>query len=139
MPNGDGTIFFDAPLEGITPAGLMTFTAQDGAVWYTTDEAPQNRKINADGHGWLAYSADGLLLIKQFDDLDASAPAPGEAEIQVYVNRGKSYIELESQGAYATLAPGEQLSWTVRWMLLPVKNGTKQAQLLKTVKKALKH
>ena len=140
VPNDNGLIFFDAPVEAITPAGLMDFKAQSGAVWYNTDETNQNRKINADGHGWLAYlSNDGLLLIKQFDDLDASAPAPGEAEIQVYVNRGKSYIELESQGAYTTLAPGQELTWTVRWMLVPVKSGTKQAKLLKTVKKALKH
>ena len=140
VPNDNGLIFFDAPVEAITPAGLMDFKAQAGAAWYNTDETNQNRKINADGHGWLAYlSNEGLLLIKQFDDLDASAPAPGEAEIQVYVNRGKSYIELESQGAYTTLAPGQELTWTVRWMLVPVKSGTKQAKLLKTVKKALKH
>jgi hypothetical protein len=143
VPNDDGLIFFDAPVEAITPAGLMDFKAEGGAVWYSTDETNQNRKVNADGHGWLAYLASptggGLLLIKQFDDLDASAPAPGEAEIQVYVNRGKSYIELESQGAYTTLAPGQELTWTVRWMLVPVKSGTKQAKLLKTVKKALKH
>ena len=162
VPNDNGLIFFDAPVEAITPAGLMDFKAQSGAVWYNTDETNQNRKINADGHGWLAYLASptggglegwggkeasptggglegALLLIKQFDDLDASEPAPGEAEIQVYVNRGKSYIELESQGAYTTLAPGQELTWTVRWMLVPVKSGTKQAKLLKTVKKALKH
>ena len=138
VPNADGIIFFDAPLEGITPAGLMDFKAANGASWYKTDEAPQNRKINADGKGWLAYSADGLLLIKQFEDLNAEAPAPGEAEIQVYVNRGKSYIELESQGAYTTLAPGEQLSWTVRWYLVPVKEGPQPSKtLLSTVKKQL--
>lgn len=140
VPNDGGIIFFDAPVDGITPAGLMTFTAQDGAAWYATDEAPQNRKVNADGHGWLAYSHDGLLLIKQFDDLEASAPAPGEAEIQVYVNRGKTYIELESQGAYTTLAPGQELTWTVRWYLLPVDDAAQpSAKLVKTVKKQLKH
>jgi len=46
--------------------------------------------------------------------------APGEAEIQVYVNQGKTYIEIESQGAYTALAPGESLSWTVRWYLKSV-------------------
>ena len=140
VPNEGGIIFFDAPVEGITPAGLMTFTAQNGAAWYVTDEAPQNRKINADGRGWLAYlSSDGLLLLKQFEDLTPEAPAPGEAEIQVYMNRGKSYIELESQGAYTTLAPGQELTWTVRWKLLPVKSQPQpSAKLMKTVKKQLK-
>ena len=139
VPNADGLIFFDAPLDGITPAGLMNFTAQDGAVWFNTDEAPQNRKINADGTGWLAYANNGLLLIKQFEDLKADAPAPDEAEIQVYLNRGKTYIELESQGAYTTLTPGEQLSWTVRWYLIPVSGETQpSATLVKAVKDTLR-
>ena len=118
VPN-DGIIFFDAPLDGITPAGLMNFTSAHGLSWYVADEAPQNRKVNADGKGWLAYCAKGLLLVKQFQDLDASQPAPNEAEIQVYVNMRKTYIEIESQGAYTEPKPGEQLQWTVRWYLLP--------------------
>ena len=126
----DGVIFFDAPTDGITPAGLMNFEGKYGAAWYKADEAPQNRKINADGHGWLAYCAKGLLLVKQFDDLEASQPAPDEAEIQVYVNQRKTYIELESQGAYATLQPGEQLSWTVRWYLLPVAESAEPSETL---------
>ena len=134
VPN-DGIIFFDAPLEGITPAGLLPMKAEHGAVWYTVDEANENRKINADGKGWLAYCAKGLLLVKKFQDLKAEEPAPGEAEIQVYVNRGKSYIEIESQGAYTTLKPKEELTWTVRWYLKPVQEEpVPSAALLKKVK-----
>ena len=136
VENNGGVIFFDAPLDGITPANLMSFTTANGAVWYQPDEAPQNRKINADGKGWLGYCNNGLLLVKKFQDLKPSEPAPDEAEIQVYVNRGKSYIELESQGAYTSLAPGAQLSWKVKWFLLPVANGTQpSADLVKTIKK----
>ena len=136
VSNDGGVIFFDAPLNGITPAGLMNFKAQDGVVWYQPDEANENRKINADGKGWLAYCNKGLLLVKKFQDLKPGEPAPDEAEIQVYVNRGKSYIELESQGAYTKLAPGEKLTWTVRWYLLPY-NGDAQPSkaLLGKVKK----
>ena len=119
VQNEGGLIFFEAPVEGITPAGLMNFKEAFGAAWYQTDETNENRKINADGKGWLAYCCNGLLLVKRFDDLDASQPAPDEAEIQVYVNRGKAHIELESQGAYTTLKPKAQLSWTVRWYLQP--------------------
>ena len=113
VPNADGQIFFEA-VDSIWPAGLMTFEKTNGASWYKTDEAQQNRKVNADARGWLAYAADGLLLVKRFQDLKNNEPAPGEAEVQVYVNRGKSYIELESQGAYTLLQPGESLQWTVR-------------------------
>jgi hypothetical protein len=137
VPN-DGWIFFDASVAGITPAGLMPFTASEGAAWYKTDTANENRKINADGKGWLAYLNNGLLLVKQFEDLSVDAPAPGEAEIQVYVNRGKTYIELESQGAYVTLAPGERLTWSVRWHLQPYSGEAPSKKALKAVKKLLK-
>ena len=119
VQNEGGLIFFDAPVDGIWPAGLMDFKAQHGLAWYQTDETNENRKVNADGKGWLAYCAKGLLLVKRFDDLTPEQPAPGEAEIQVYVNRGKAHIELESQGAYQLLQPKESLTWTVRWYLLP--------------------
>ena len=120
VPNA-GVIKFDAPVESIWPAGLMNFVQKDGVACYAADEAQQNRKVNADGKGWLSYENNGLVLTKKFADLKADEPAPGEAEIQVYVNRGKTYIELESQGAYTTLAPGAELSWTVRWYLQPAK------------------
>ncbi len=129
VPN-EGLIFFDAPVEGITPEGLIPFKTEHGAVWYQTDEANENRKVNADGKGWLAYANNGLLLVKRFEDLTPLQPAPGEAEIQVYVNSGKTYIELESQGAYTTLKPKEQLSWTVRWYLLPIEGGTSPSEYL---------
>ena len=138
VPNDGGIIFFDAPVDGITPADLMAFTEANGAVWYKTDEANANRKINADGKGWLAFFNKGLLLLKKFEDLEPSQPAPDEAEIQVYVNRGKTYIELESQGAYTTLQPHGELQWTVRWYLVPVKEEAQpSARLMKAVKKLL--
>ncbi len=129
VPNDASLIFFDAPADSIWPAGLMNFQSANGVSWYQPDEANDNRKVNADGQGWLAYcnKGNGLLLVKRFDNLDASQPAPGEAEIQVYVNRGKTYIELESQGAYTTLKPKEQLSWTVRWYLQPCEPESSEA------------
>ena len=134
-----GLIFFDAPVEGITPAGLIPFKAQEGASWYSFEQAPQNRKINSDGKGWLAYAANGLLMIKKFDDLTPSQPAPDEAEIQVYVNQGKTYIELESQGEYKTLAPGEGLTWVVDWYLIPLKDeAVPSKKLLDLVRKTIK-
>ena len=119
VENEGGLIFFDAPVADIWPAGLMDFKAEHGLAWYQTDQTNENRKVNADGKGWLAYCSRGLLLVKRFDDLTPEQPAPDEAEVQVYVNRGKAHIELESQGAYQLLQPQESLSWTVRWYLVP--------------------
>ena len=121
--NGDGIIFFEAVGDSVWPADLMSFHSTSGVVWYLTDEAPQNRKVNADGRGWLGYYANNLALVKKFTDLKANEPAPGEAEVQVYVNRGRTYIELESQGAYTLLQPGEELTWAVRWYVVPIDGG----------------
>ena len=132
-------IFFDAPVEGITPAGLIPFKAEAGASWYSFEQAPQNRKINSDGKGWLAYAAGNLLMIKKFADITPDQPAPDEAEIQVYVNQGKTYIELESQGEYKTLQPGESLTWEVKWYLIPLKDvPAPSKKLLKFVRKTIK-
>ncbi len=134
-----GLIFFDAPVAGITPAELMPFEEKFGASWYNPDFTGENRKINSDSKGWLAYAANGYLMIKKFDDITLSQPAPEEAEIQIYVNAGKTYIELESQGAYKTLAPDEQLTWNVDWYLIPLKkDATPSKDLLKLVRKTIK-
>ena len=139
VQNGDGLIFFDADVAKITPPNLMDFKEEYGAAWYQPDVTNQNRKINADGKGWLAYATNGLLLVKKFQDLEPSQPAPNEAEIQVYVNRGKAHIELESQGAYTTLEPGKSLTWTVRWYLVPFDGAiTPSKALLKKLKKLVK-
>jgi hypothetical protein len=135
----EGLIFFDAPVESITPANLIPFKGEAGASWYNFETGAQNRKINADGKGWLAYAANGLLMIKKFDDLTSSQPAPDEAEIQVYVNQGKTYIELESQGEYKTLAPGGSLTWVVDWYLIPLKDKAEPSKkLLDLVRSTIK-
>lgn len=131
----NGTVFFDSPVEGIWPSDLMNFKAEQGVAWYTIDQADQNRKVNADGQGWLAFANDSLLMIKKFQNIDPKQPAPEEAEIQVYVNRGKSYVELESQGAYTTLQPKESFTWTVRWFLVEKNPQATSAELLDLVKK----
>ena len=136
VPNG-GIRFFDA--KEVTPANnmeTMPFVYEKKAAWYTLDESRKNRKINADGKGWLAFCDNGLLFVKKFPDLKPAEPAPAEAEIQIYVNTGKTFVEIEEQGAYTTLNAGEELSWTVRWYLEPTDLPTEPSKAL--LKKALK-
>ena len=119
VPNG-GLIFFEAKeVEGANGMATIPFEFKHRAAWYTLDEAGENRKVNADGRGWLAFTDGGLMLVKKFPDLKPSEPAPREAEIQIYVNTGKTFVEIEQQGAYTTLQPGGRLDWTVRWYLVP--------------------
>ena len=137
VPN-DGVLFFVAP--AVEPANNMVglpFEFTQGAAWYVMDEARENRKINADGRGWLAYCAKGLLFVKKFQDLKAGQAAPAEAEIQAYANPGKTFVEIEEQGAYTTLAPGASVSWTVRWSV--VKTELEPAPSKALLKLAKKH
>lgn len=103
VPN-EGMIFFDAP--AVVPADLISLTQQYKTLWYQTDAREANRKINANGKGWLAYTTNGLLLVKKFPDLDASQAAPGES-----------------------------LSYTVRWYLMPANSDpTPSRQLISKVR-----
>ena len=116
VPNG-GFLEFDAKPEGVTPADLMKVTFDDGMATLEVDVANENRKINVDGKGWLTFRDNGLIMTKRFSDIAPEEAAPGEAEIQVYINGRKTFVEIEAQGPYTDLEPGGQLDWTVRWYL----------------------
>ena len=136
VPNG-GMVFFQA--KETVPANRMKglpFTFEKGAAWFVMDEDRANRKINADGKGWLAFCDNGLMFVKKFQDLDPSQPAPAEAEIQIYANPGKTYVEIEEQGAYTKLEPGDVLSWSVTWYLFPFETEAEPSKA--ALKKALK-
>ena len=48
-------------------------------------------------------------------------------------------VEIEEQGAYTTLQPGEEVDWTVRWYLVPTDLPAEPSKaLLKKVRAILK-
>ena len=84
---------------------------QPGAV---TD----HQKLFADGReGWLAHVDGDALLVKTFAVVPRDAHAPGEAQIEIYATPAHSYVEVEAQGPYETIAPGAALSWRVVWLV----------------------
>ncbi len=113
--------------NGLTffPTGMRTVNTQLQVVtmgrvsWYDHDPsaiAMGGQKFTGDGSGgWLAHVAGDKLLLKTFEDVapDRQAPAP-EAEIEIYAASG--YVEIEPQGPYTQLMPGQSVSWTVRWL-----------------------
>jgi hypothetical protein len=113
FPMGEGS-----PSKG--PQELLRLHILDGVAWFAYDAraVSSDQKVFADGgEGWIAHAAGDLLLVKAFADISAKQAAPGEAEIEIYTDAGKSYIEVENQGAYVSLAPGAVMTWTVRWFL----------------------
>lgn len=120
----------------------MASHAELGVTWCSPAETSGEGKLFADGAGgYLAYARGDRVLVKQFQDQPASAAAPGEAEIELYVNPDHSYVEVENQGAYTSIAPGQSVSWRVVWYVrkLPaaVSPSTSHADLVAFVVKTL--
>lgn len=103
---------------GGAPYGSQPLKSQTGQghTWCDPTQTEGEGKLFADGAGgYLAYLVGDRLLIKQFQDQPASAAAPNEAEIELYVNPDHSYLEVENQGAYVSIAPGATVRWKVVW------------------------
>ncbi|HVR61086.1 MAG TPA: DUF4380 domain-containing protein [Polyangia bacterium] len=110
-----GVTFFPT---GTRTRGAVPTTNSGGITWFTYDAAAINAdvKLYADGaEGWLAHADKGLLFIKKFGDVPAAAIAPNEGDVEMYTNKLHTYIEMEDQGAYASIAPGASTTWTVTW------------------------
>jgi len=122
-----GLTFFGQGSGPVTyaPDSDPTFAVSEAAgdVWYQSAPVAHNSKAFADGTGWLAHATtDRLLYVMSYPDIQPAEAAPGEAEIELFTNG--DYVEIESQGALTTVAPGQALTWTVRWKLRPVPGGT---------------
>jgi hypothetical protein len=97
-------------------------------TWCDPTRTEGEAKVFADGAGgYLAYLLGDRLFIKQFQDQPASAAAPGEAEVELYVNAGHDYLELENQGAYGTIAPSQSVTWRVTWYVRQLPAGVSPA------------
>lgn len=117
-----GLTFF--PMGGGKPwrgmQELLPLDLQNGVAWFAAPQAPagNDQKVFADGReGWIAHVAGDLLLVKAFADTTPAQAAPGESEIELYTDPGRTYVEVENQGAYATVEPGKASVWPVRWFL----------------------
>ena len=93
---------------------------QGGWVWF--DHAANYTgsgdipKVFADGGGWLAHlEAGGMLLLMVFPDIAQSEAAPGEAEVEIYTEPSRKLMEIEHQGAYASIRAGDSSTYTIRW------------------------
>lgn len=67
--------------------------------------------------GWLAHVDGDLLFIKVFGDVPPEHQAPNEGEIEIFVDGAGKFVEIEQQGSYVELAPGESTDWRVTWYL----------------------
>jgi hypothetical protein len=141
---GGITFFPIGPSGGYSKSNLATEDL-NGICWfqYIPELITGHQKLFRNGsEGWLAHSKNGLMFIKQFPDISIDQEAPKETEIELYANKDKTYIELENQGMYKTLRPGESITWNVRWYLRQLPSNIRikpgNADLSKFVRKTLR-
>lgn len=118
---GGGLTFYETGQTAL-PRSTGQLVYGQGAAWhiYTPAQQTQHEKIFGNGsHGWLANVHQGLLLVKKFAPVPLERVAPGEAEVEIYAHgdTANAYIEIEQQGAYQAMAPGDELRWQVQWYL----------------------
>jgi hypothetical protein len=104
----------------LSPDATMPTTNSGGVTWYAYDAAAVtvDSKIFADGaEGWVAHVAADLVFIKKFLDVPPDKIAPNEGDVELYTNDEHTYIEIENQAAYGSIAPGQSVSWKVEWFL----------------------
>ena len=92
----------------------------DGITWYAHDpsQVKDSLKSYADGsEGWMAQVDADLLFVKVFPDVSREAQAPEEGEIVIYVSNSGRFVEMEQQGSYTELAPGQSLTWPVQFLI----------------------
>lgn len=118
----DGGLTFYRAKSSPLDISSLPVVEQGDVYWhdYTPAGEEQNLKLFANNSdGWLANLHGGLLLKKTFPMIAESEIAPSEAEVEIYAHGDPAnpYIEIEQQGAYVAIAPGETRSWTVVWSL----------------------
>ncbi len=83
----------------------------------TVPTVSSTSKYFTDARGWLAHLHRGTLVLRRFPDLTIDQAAPRQAELEIYVDLERDYIEMENQGAYTALAPGEHLDYATEWRI----------------------
>ena len=113
-----GFVFFPSESDPLEKSTLLS-QRRDGVAWLDIAQAPAgDSKLFQDGsEGWLAYVRGDIVFIKTFENVPLSEQAEGESEIEVYVNGGFDYVEIEQQGRYQALPSGGSAPWRVDWYL----------------------
>lgn len=123
VPCGGLVFFPDGGVAKVPGSSLKPDIQIDGINWIHIDKKPilEHKKLFSTAkEGWVAYAISGLLFVKQFPDTKPENYSPQQGEVEIYVNKDKSYIELENQGNYQVLQPGETLSYDENWYLISI-------------------
>jgi len=90
----------------------------DGTVTWVPFEPGNDRfrTLLSDAAGWSGYAHDGLLLLKQFEPVDAAEFPPANGSLKIWW-QNSDFMELEQLGPYRTIEAGEEIHYRTAWSL----------------------
>jgi len=117
-----GLSFYPSSDDAALPTSALELAQPgDGLAWYAFDAtmlAVGRKHFGATRRGWLAHvTPSRLLFVKQFERVVAAQCAAGHAPVEIWGQDGGIYVELENHGACVSLAPGDCLDYSVRWLV----------------------
>ncbi len=119
-----GVAFFpDGGEANVPKSGFNPDLQKDGIKWFSVDRNPIEGSVkmfSTAKEGWLAYAFNGVIFIKNFPDTKPENYSPKQAEVEIYIDKEKSYIELENHGPYQLLQPGESITYNENWFLISI-------------------
>ncbi len=138
--NPKGLTFF--PLGDFTNVKAPSFDTLpieliDGVGWVDHQDQVKMKAFKDGKEGWLSHYNNGFVFIQAFEDVAVDDFAPGETEIELYV--AEEFIEVEYQGAYKELQPGDRYDFNTQWYLASVEGTVVQgsADLVSQVRSIL--
>jgi hypothetical protein len=123
-----GLTFYPSGSAALPPSAFA-LEPEGGIAWFDHDPRTDARKgkLFADGEeGWIAHVDGDLLFVKVFPPVPRDEQAPGEAEVEIYVDPAGGFVEVEQQGPYVRLEPGHAARWRCHWLLAPVEPGARR-------------
>lgn len=82
------------------------------------DSVTEKQKLFVHGSGGcMTHDWGGLRLTKRFPETPLADLPPHQGELEIFRAPGGSYSELETHGAYRTLAPGDSMHYRQEWHL----------------------
>ncbi len=121
VPAGGLTFFRENKEKGVMPKSNLSFSDTLGMryLYYPSDKVEGKQKLFAFTQGgWLAHvTADRQVFVKNFEPTPPDKVAPGQGEVEVYIDPQAGYMELENHGTYRQLQPGEGVDYRVTWFL----------------------
>ena len=114
-----GMTFFPSH-EPSFPESTLALAPSEGIIWYTHKPADIDRSVTSlvDGQeGWMAQVDGHLLFVKAFPDVARVDLAPESGEVIIHAHASARFLEIEQQGEYTELPPGQTLTWPVFFVL----------------------